>query len=327
MRAEQQASFILGRRLALLLMLHFAPRALRVLFADAIAQGYALEEEANEIGSGEPPDTWRYSFYADLEVLRAAGLDIYFDRRANLYKWSNSPFGLSLSEEQLSALKLTQQTFARHTFPYAAQISSLLDYLTGLLPKEQVERLAKLPVGIHIEMDEAESYEQLDRQMLERIGSAMQTRRQVEFEYLSPKHSEARPHCISPGELLYRDGHVYLTGWRDNTRGVALFRMSRILPATLRVSGATARHPFVTAHTIRYILAAPIAAGGVSERFTEQEIEWQPDGSALVTAPTADLWEAHRVLLSYGQTCRVLGPPELVDMMRAEVEGMLNLYK
>jgi predicted DNA-binding transcriptional regulator YafY len=326
MRLEQQASFILGRRLALLVALHFAPRTLQALYADAITQGYVVADDTQS-GSGEPPDTWRYSFYADLEVLRAAGLDIYFDRRANLYKWSNSPFGLSLSEEHLAALKLAQQTFSGHTFPYAVQIRSMLAYLSNLLPREQTEKLAKLTAGIYIQLHEAESYEQIDKQMLDRIGTALRTGRQLEFKYLSTKHGEARPHCITPSELLYKDGHVYLTGWRDNTRGVALFRFTRIVPATLHVSGATARQPFVMRHTIMYTLAASVAAGGVSERFADQQVEWQPDGSALVTAHTADLWEAHRVLLSYGQTSRVLAPPELVEMMRVEVEGMTGMYK
>ncbi len=69
--------------------------------------------------------------------------------------------------------------------------------------------------------------------------------------------------------------------------------------------------------SIRYRLSPIIARNGVSQHFSGQEVEHHPDGSATVTASITDLFEARRILLSYGENCTVLEPPKLVEQMRA----------
>ncbi len=50
--------------------------------------------------------------------------------------------------------------------------------------------------------------------------------------------------------------------------------------------------------------------------FADQQVDAHPDGSATVTARITDLFDARRILLSYGENCTVLEPPALVEQMR-----------
>jgi predicted DNA-binding transcriptional regulator YafY len=55
-------------------------------------------------------------------------------------------------------------------------------------------------------------------------------------------------------------------------------------------------------------------------------VEPHPDGSATVTAQVTDLFEARRILLSYGANCTVLEPPALVEEMRTIAAALYKIY-
>jgi predicted DNA-binding transcriptional regulator YafY len=38
------------------------------------------------------------------------------------------------------------------------------------------------------------------------------------------------------------------------------------------------------------------------------------------------LWQARQVLLRYGTGCKVLRPPELIELFRQTAQGMASLY-
>ena len=55
-------------------------------------------------------------------------------------------------------------------------------------------------------------------------------------------------------------------------------------------------------------------------------MEAHADGSATVTAQIIDLFQARRILLSYGLHCVVLEPPELVEEMRTIAAELYRIY-
>ncbi len=69
-----------------------------------------------------------------------------------------------------------------------------------------------------------------------------------------------------------------------------------------------------------------IARNSVSQHFPGQTVETHTDGSATVTARIPDLFEARRILLSYGENCTVLEPPELVEQMRVVAAEFSKIY-
>ena len=60
--------------------------------------------------------------------------------------------------------------------------------------------------------------------------------------------------------------------------------------------------------------------------FDGSTCSYADDGSALVEACISDLWQARQVLLRYREHCRVLEPPELVDMMRESIAALAAVY-
>ena len=69
-----------------------------------------------------------------------------------------------------------------------------------------------------------------------------------------------------------------------------------------------------------------IARNGVSRHFDAQHVDLHADGSATVTARITDLFDARRILLSYGENCTVLEPPELVKQMRTVAADFSRKY-
>lgn len=75
-------------------------------------------------------------------------------------------------------------------------------------------------------------------------------------------------------------------------------------------------HPPRPSYMLCYQLSSHIARYSVSTHFPDQEVQNHPNGSATVTAKVANLFDARRILLSYGEHCIVLGPPELIKQMQ-----------
>ncbi len=57
-----------------------------------------------------------------------------------------------------------------------------------------------------------------------------------------------------------------------------------------------------------------------------QEIEEHPDGSLTLHLVVGGLNDLKRWVLGYGKGAVVREPPELVELVRAELEGMMPLY-
>jgi proteasome accessory factor B len=58
----------------------------------------------------------------------------------------------------------------------------------------------------------------------------------------------------------------------------------------------------------------------------DQKIETDKDGAAVLELPAESVREARRFILSYGRHAAALSPPELVEDMRRESEGLAALY-
>ena len=77
---------------------------------------------------------------------------------------------------------------------------------------------------------------------------------------------------------------------------------------------------------VKYLLKPEIGRGAVSHHFAETEITPYEDGSAEVRGYTDDVWDAVRLLLSYGEGCIVLGGEEVLREVRRRVWGMAQNY-
>jgi proteasome accessory factor C len=124
---------------------------------------------------------------------------------------------------------------------------------------------------------------------------------------------------IEPEPLVFERGHVYLYGWSIDRQKRLQFRLDYIIPSSAEVlhTSVLPSRPAPISYTLKYRLSPVIARNSVSQHFPSQQVETHPDGSATVTARITDLFDARRTLLSYGENCTVLEPPELVQQIRS----------
>lgn len=305
------------RRLALLVLLHHSPRRNSELIAELDRNDLFANDRASDATVIERQR--RYQFRNDIDALRLLSCDIQFDRRTKCYSWHNSPFGLSLTQEQLTTFILLLNTFNETTILHAHDIQALLQLLVGRLPVEQQKVIANQQVAFSIDLHETTDYRNADPPTITCIEQTIARKQQLQFAYRSPKAGQERRHTIEPEPLVFEHGHVYLYGWSLDHEKRLQFRLDYILPGSaepLHTTIARSR-PMPISYILTYRLSPVIARNSVSQHFPNQQVETHADGSATVTARITDLFEARRTLLSYGENCTVLTPPELLQQFRA----------
>jgi proteasome accessory factor C len=312
--------------LALLALLHRRPYGYDELIAALDRDDLFTYDRAND--AAVIARLRRYQFHYDLRALRKIDCVIRCDRRNHCYVWHNSPFGLALSQEQLTTFALLLSTFNETMMIHADEIQALLTFFVEQLPQEQQKQLARHRYPFSIDLHETTDYHNADAHNVQRIEMAIERSQQLKFAYRSLREGKEHIHTIEPQPLVFERGHVYLTGWSPEFGKALRFRLDYILPGSADVlpTRIAKSRPSPISYVLRYELSPTIARNGVSQHFDDQQVESHPDGSATVTARITDLFDARRILLSYGENCVVLEPPELVKQMRAVATDFSKKY-
>lgn len=211
---------------------------------------------------------------------------------------------------------------------HADEIKALLSFFVEQLPREQQKQLARHRYPFSIDLHETTDYHNADACNIQRIELAIERSQQLKFTYRSLREGKEHIHVIEPQPLVFERGHVYLNGWSPEFGKTLRFRLDYILPGSADVLPARSAksRPSPISHVLCYQLSPAIARNGVSRHFAEQYVESRPDGSATVTARITDLFDARRILLSYGENCTVLEPPALVEQMQAVATHFSKKY-
>lgn len=295
--------------------------------ADRLQLIQAVRDHVEDAYAQSPED----SFHRDLRLLRGLGFRIGWSRSRRTYsleRFDHPLLKLHLPQEALEALALIRSTFCG--LPSAEQVETLVSTIEARLPECARRMLDRKPLPAYA-LAPADEW-QRHASSLEVVERAVRDHQRLEFEYRSPKRSKAegpKRHVVEPYNLEYREGHLYFEGYNVETGRVYLYRVDRIVLGSAR----ELPHVFMPRErlhkpvTIRYRLAPEIARYGASRRFLHHQEEKQEDGSVIVTGEAYSLFEAFTTLLKYGSGCRVLEPPELVEMVRQEARKMVQVYE
>lgn len=314
------------RRLFLVRRLMRGPADAATLIADARA---ALDAEVY------PPDA-RAALRHDLTALRHEfGCDIRLDKRQGyVLKHLGRLALLDLPDPEMEALAFLMATFADSPLPNSAHIHALLDRIGALLPDGQRHRLQLHRPHPRLEHPRpTRTPADAVLKTLKRVVG----RQKVTFAYTSPLVSSNHPvwHCVSPYDLVYRDGHTYLDAYchtceREDLAGhYHPYRVDRIVPESVRVlPDCLPPIPLPRpTYELCYVLDSSVASQrDITLWFPDSQVTFTADGSALVRARVTNLWQTRQVLLRYGAGCRVLDPPELIAMMRESITLMAQHY-
>src|SRR5712692_5799257 len=140
MRSDSSTKRANKRRLALLVLLHRRPYGYDELIAALNRDDLFSYDHASE--AAVIARLQRFQFRNDVQALRKLSCDIRCDRRSGCYIWHNSPFGLALTQEQLTTFALLLNTFNETMILHADEIKALLSFFVDQLPQEQQKQLA-----------------------------------------------------------------------------------------------------------------------------------------------------------------------------------------
>lgn len=282
----------------------------------------------------------RRAFERDLDNLRnRLNVDIPpWDRELRAYYLLDAgPFAqFDLTDDVLTSVAFLLETFGPDNGAYEI-MQPLLDFLEKNLASQQLRRLDRNTDPLRLNLS------RLDEGIIssvvwEKVRYAVKQRRVIEFNYLSPRHSHSEPrrHRIEPFEIRFERGHYYLRGYCirwQNPEGYEggnrwfSYRLDHILSQKFDLLSNRVQPRSQRLLPLRYKIAPRLWRGGVTHHFEEMVIG-HPDSSGWVEiqAKVEDLFQAHRVLLAYGELCQAVAPDELVEMMKTAVSGMSQIY-
>jgi predicted DNA-binding transcriptional regulator YafY len=252
------------------------------------------------------------------------------------------PFGtLSLNQESLRGLALLARDFG-NGLGERAYIRALMDEIIGRLDPATQRLLEHQPETLSLAVKQFVDKGEIRPKVWETVQRSIEKQRKLSFRHLSPRYEDQQPIYfeVAPVRVSYQDGHWYLRAWsllRRTISGEELrgepayirFRLNYMLDDEyLRLSPTVIPKPFRTPPRIpvHYLLIPEIGRGEISYHFAETEIKYHEDGSAEVHGFTEDVWEAARLLLSYGEGCVVLGGDDVLHEVRRRVQGMAKNY-
>lgn len=259
----------------------------------------------------------------DIKALREWGYTITIDHAKHTYKLEPIPF-ISLSDENVQALALIRETFATLT-PISLDVLSLLEKIDAALPETQRSLYAdQPPLAIHIK-PAADYRSALGNIRL--LESAIVQDRKVRFAYPALDDGQMVTHVgVEPYQVQFFEQHFYLLGFTPHAPEMFEFRIDRIQGLEM-MSGKTSKHRKRRLTPFTYRLSEQVARHGVSERFSNQQVTLQSDGSAMIQAEGYSDFRIIQELLRYGEQAELMGPQELRKHISEVVQAMSALYK
>jgi predicted DNA-binding transcriptional regulator YafY len=248
---------------------------------------------------------------------------------------------IPLTQGELFALTLGAQMLGAYAGSvYQPELQSAISQLAQRLPvpiEVDLQRLAAENVVFRVSGDLA-----IDPGIWRSLEAARQKQRQVWMRYGTPGQAVSE-RVVDPYVLHFKSNNPYITGWCHRRDMVRDFRVDRIRELKVLAERFEVNPSFD--RQAHFAIAFQYEVGGepkpveiwfergtapyIEERtwHQSQTLEKHPDGAVTLRMKVPGLNEVKRWVLYYGRAARVLGPPELVAMVRQEVSGMNALYE
>lgn len=175
-------------------------------------------------------------------------------------------------------------------------------------------------------------------EVLSAVRDALQGGRALRMTYFSAGRDATTERVVDPLRLLTLGGRSYLEAWCRTAEGLRTFHLGRV-DAIEVLEEAAAPPADVPARALEEGLYRPAetdavvvlglepAASWVADYYPVEAVEELGDGRLAVTLRAHDTGWVRRLALSLGTAARVLGPPELADLVRADAREALKAYE
>ena len=281
----------------------------------------------------------------DIDYLRdQQGAPIEYDRERRGFYYTDPSWylpALSLSEGELLALLMgIEALHGLHGTPMAQQLETMFNKLSQMLPSS----ISVAPELLFREFSIVSAPARpVDIETWKAVVRALTHRRQLKVRYQRFGSSTGQEMVIEPYHLANLQGEWYLFAGRDGHDGWRQYTLGRITEADVGAECFVVPDTFDPAEVVH----GSFGRARVGKRVTVTllfdaevrdwvlEREWHPaqklkqrnDGSVELSFPAHGLFEVQRWVLSWGRHVRVLGPNELVEAVRDEVNCMASLVE
>ncbi|MGX6603747.1 helix-turn-helix transcriptional regulator [Micromonosporaceae bacterium Da 78-11] len=288
--------------------------------------GILVTEAATDLGVSER------QLREDLELLWVCGLpgygpgdliDMALDDRVTISHDAGIDRPLRLTQDEALALVVALRMLA------GTPGTGTRDVIERALAKIEnaAGDLADAPVAVRLPAD---------AERLDAIRSVVEGGHALRLTYYTAARDETSERVVDPMRMLMVGGKAYLEAWCRRAEGTRMFRIDRIDAFTEldepSVPPVEAVPHDVSAGVFRpgpelQLVTLRIGRGSrwITEYYPVEEVRRDGD-EWLVTMRVTDLGWAQRLLLGLGPDVTVVGPPELVERIRAQATAALEQY-
>ncbi|UKS25778.1 YafY family transcriptional regulator [Paenibacillus sp. HWE-109] len=272
--------------------------------------------------------------YRDVEAINQAGIPIASYAGLNggyeimdQYRLERQFLSLEELQSIIVGLKGIRSTVGDQ------EVSSLLDKVGALVAKSEHHSLNDQLV---IDMNPWRGGDH-EKEKLNTLRAAIKESRQISFQYISSQ-SEQSVRTAEPLSIVAKGFGWYLYGYCLLREDFRIFRLSRM--KELNVLSQTFERKTETIESLHHgmgnrdpeslitlvLHAQPNIQAQIEDYFQSQQIDYQSDGSMIVTARQPDEPWLHSLLLGYGPSVRILEPSHLAAAIREKAEKIVQLY-
>jgi predicted DNA-binding transcriptional regulator YafY len=247
---------------------------------------------------------------------------------------------MKLSRQEIFALLVAQSSIEQYQgSAFADPLKSFFTKLIGHLAPLDLSKMRDinryvtyLPNGVN-----TTSYE-----TLETLALACRDQRSVEITYHAASSGKKGNRVIHPRHLINHAGNWYLLASNENSENIACFHLARMGKKVVLGRGFTVGEEFnleevrkdafgafigTKRHKV-HLIFDQVAAPFVCEKKwnNSQSIKERKDGSVEFKITVCDLTEIKAWILSWGAHAQVMGPKELVEGIKSDLERSLENY-
>jgi proteasome accessory factor C len=195
--------------------------------------------------------------------------------------------------------------------------------------EEAVGDASQAPVDVHVE--------QIDAAILSAVRQALADAQRLDIDYTTQSRDERAHRLVDPLRLFTSEGHQYLEAWCLREQDVRIFRLDRILEASLTGQPAEIREAeprdlaadlFASPDAPYGVFALDRGAHWMIEYYHATDVVPSSDGTDLVRAKIvgADWAWLVRFALRHAGAVRVVEPEQLAKDVAAAARAALSAY-
>jgi predicted DNA-binding transcriptional regulator YafY len=281
----------------------------------------------------------------DIEYLR----DMYeapieYDRQKHGYYYSEPNFfvkSVILTEGELFSIALLDRLLDQYrNTPLETVLRRVFKKIVQSMPEKVTVNSGILSPQISVISDHPGP---IDQKVFEKIFTSLKTRQTVTFEYRPLQKTTYMARTVDPYHAICQRANWYFIGNCHDKKEPRMFSFSRARNVTLTKNRFEIPKGFKpeeyfdkemgvyassrTAYTVELLIADEIGTYALERQWHDtQKVEQREDGSVYVKFTTTQIPEVLRWVLGQGHTVKVLSPPELIGMVKDELEKVRGMY-